>query len=99
MLQQNDVILDSLPPITVIITADEIANKDLAMLRAIQAAHYIDGRRVSEEKVLLQLAQEIELDKQLFQQTFATNKDQPTNIFNQVVFYYCIKLLVLVFRH
>ncbi|HGJ5875951.1 MAG TPA: hypothetical protein ACHBX0_05575 [Arsenophonus sp.] len=68
------------------------------MLRAIQARHYIDGYRVSEEKVLLQLAQEIELDEQLFQQTFAINKYQPINIFNQVVLYY-IKLLVLVFRH
>lgn len=79
MLQQNDVILDSLPPITAIITADKLANKGLAMLNAIQTAHYIDGLRVSDENILLQLAQQIELDKQLFQQTFAINKDEPTN--------------------
>lgn len=70
MLQQNDVILDSLPPITAIITADELANKGLTMLKAIQTAHYIDGCRVSDEDTLLQLAQQIGLDKQLFQQTF-----------------------------
>ncbi|WP_245677260.1 hypothetical protein [Candidatus Arsenophonus triatominarum] len=36
MLQQNDVILDSLPPITAIITANKLADKGLAMLKAIQ---------------------------------------------------------------
>lgn len=49
------------------------------MLNSIQTEHYIDGLRVSDENILLQLAQQIGLDKQLFQQTFAINKDEPTN--------------------
>jgi putative protein-disulfide isomerase len=59
LLHDTGTIYDSLPPITAILLAEEIAGRGLAMLARLQRAHYFDGRRVAEAPVLAELAADI----------------------------------------
>ncbi|OYX11988.1 MAG: hypothetical protein B7Z15_10740 [Rhizobiales bacterium 32-66-8] len=61
----------SLPPITAICAADEIApGRGFALLEAIQTAHYRDGRRVIALEVLADLAVDCGLDRAAFTEAF-----------------------------
>jgi putative protein-disulfide isomerase len=67
LLLDPTMILDSLPPISAILATQSLdATKNLRMLRAIQRAHYIGGRRVVEHDVLCDIAAEIGLDRSAF---------------------------------
>ena len=57
----------SRPTIAAILAADQLrSGRGLAMLSAIQRAHYIDGRRVVQDDVLTDLAASIGLDAKAF---------------------------------
>jgi putative protein-disulfide isomerase len=65
LLLDPTMVLDSLPPIAAILAAQSIVpEKALPMLRAIQRAHYVEGRRVVEHNVLLDIAVECGLDRE-----------------------------------
>jgi putative protein-disulfide isomerase len=67
LLLDPTMILDSSPPIAAILAAQSIdADKALPMLRAIQRAHYVEGRRVVEHDVLCDIAVECGLDRAAF---------------------------------
>ncbi len=66
LLRDNDAVFDSEPPIAAVLAADAIAGRGLDLLARIQAAHYVEGRRVSELSVLIDLAVETGLEKQAF---------------------------------
>ena len=55
-------VLDSGPPITAVLAADEIADAGLDVLARLQQAHYVEGRRIAELAVLKELAAELGLD-------------------------------------
>ncbi|MEG0053300.1 MAG: DsbA family protein [Comamonas sp.] len=63
--------LDSEPPTTALLAAEELAGKGLEMLHAQQKAHYVDGKRISEAAVLRALAEDIGLDATDFAAAYA----------------------------
>ncbi len=61
LLRDPGAVLDSAPPITAILAADELAGAGLDMLARLQMAHYVEGRRIAEFAVLEDLAAELGL--------------------------------------
>jgi len=71
LLARDDTVYDSLPPIAAILAAGAIsAGSEAAMLRAIQYAHYREGRAIVQEDVLADLAQSLQIDRALFIGTY-----------------------------
>lgn len=61
LLRDETTRLDSTPPTRAILAAAALGASALAMLHAIQSAHYVAGRKVAEPEVLLTLAQTLGL--------------------------------------
>jgi putative protein-disulfide isomerase len=71
LLLDPTMVLDSLPPTAAILAAASIEpHTALPMLRAIQRAHWVDGRRVVEHNVLCEIAVECGLDREAFEPAF-----------------------------
>jgi putative protein-disulfide isomerase len=70
LLCDEGAVFDSAPPITAVLTAERLGQHGLDLLARLQAAHYVEGRRVAEPDVLLGLAAEIGLDGQTFARAF-----------------------------
>lgn len=67
LLADRDTLLWSRPTIAAILAAGTIRpDAELAMLQAIQHAHYVEGRRVVESAVLADVANAIDLDRTAF---------------------------------
>ncbi|CAN7422427.1 DsbA family protein [Pseudoduganella sp. LjRoot289] len=62
LLRDTSAVMDSAPPSTAILAAEELAGRGLDMLHRIQSAHYAEGRRIADMPVLAELAQELGLD-------------------------------------
>lgn len=56
LLCDAEALFDSTPPIAAIRAVGHCGGQPLAMLTAIQQAHYVDGRRIAEEPTLRELA-------------------------------------------
>jgi putative protein-disulfide isomerase len=61
LLRDQEAVFDSEPPIAAVLAADAIAERGLDLLARIQTAHYVEGRRIAERSVLVELADEIGL--------------------------------------
>lgn len=61
LLNDPTVVLDSRPPIAATVLAEAVSGTGLALLRRIQRAHYVEGRKVSEPAVLSEVAGELGL--------------------------------------
>ena len=70
LLRDTSAVLDSAPPITAMLAADEVAGAGLDMLSRLQHAHYVEGRRIAQATVLRELATEIGLDANAFNSAF-----------------------------
>ena len=66
LLRDHGAVLDSAPPITAVLAADELAGAGLDMLARLQQAHYVEGRRIADAAVLEELAAELGLDVEAF---------------------------------
>jgi putative protein-disulfide isomerase len=62
LLLDHGAVLDSEPPITAVLAADELAGAGLDVLARLQQAHYVEGRRIADVAVLKDLAAELGLD-------------------------------------
>ncbi len=62
--------LDSEPPTTAILAAQAMSSDGLEMLKRIQMAHFIDGRRISRRATLIDIAAEMDLDREAFAASF-----------------------------
>jgi len=71
LLQDHSAVLNSAPPITAILAAEEIAGRGLDMLARLQMAHYVEGRRISEESVLLELGTDLGLPEEPLRAAFS----------------------------
>lgn len=69
MLDEPDLVLDSAPPLQAILAAAQ-QHKALTMLKAVQHAHYVSGRHISEPNTLLEIAHEIDLDIEQYQRDY-----------------------------
>lgn len=78
LLRDTTAVLDSTPPIAAILAAQKLSGQGLAMLRRIQRAHYVDGRRVADQPVLQALAEEIGLDRIAFAKNYEEMLRDPT---------------------
>ena len=66
LLHDTDAVLDSEPPTAAVLAADAIAGRGLDMLTQLQTAHYVDGRRIAERSVLIEVAAKLGLDASAF---------------------------------
>ena len=70
LLRDTSTVLDSTPPIAAIVTATTLAGRGHDLLRRIQRAHFVEGRRVADTAVLQSLAEDIGLDAHDFAGAF-----------------------------
>ncbi|MFN6996850.1 MAG: DsbA family protein [Aquincola tertiaricarbonis] len=70
LLHYGGAVLDSEPPITAVLAAEQLAGRSADLLARVQAAHYQQGRRIAEPAVLRALAADIGLDEAAFSQAF-----------------------------
>jgi putative protein-disulfide isomerase len=78
LLRNNGAVLDSEPPTTAILAAEQIAGKGLALLSALQIAHYVEGKVIADAVTISEAAQHIGLDSHAFQQALTTLSGAPT---------------------
>lgn len=70
LLRDESAVFDSVPPTVAILAAEQLGGRGLELLGRLQTAHYVEGRRIADEAVLLALAQSIGLEAQPFQSAF-----------------------------
>lgn len=70
LLRDTDAVMDSTPPTTAILAAEQLGGLGLAMLHRLQRAHYLEGRRIADSDVLAALAADLGLNAKAFAQTF-----------------------------
>lgn len=56
LLRDDTAVFDSTPPITAVMAAEAVDGRGLELLGRLQTAHYLEGRRLADESVLLELA-------------------------------------------
>lgn len=66
LLNDSSAVMDSAPPTTAVLAADQVAVRGLDMLHRLQRAHYVEGLRIAEADVLTSLARDIGLDGAAF---------------------------------
>ena len=66
LLRDTGAVFDSEPPIGAILAAELLGGRGLDMLERIQKAHYVEGRRVADRGVLVDLAADIGLPEATF---------------------------------
>lgn len=78
LLRDHGAVLDSAPPITAVLAAEQLAGRGADMLARVQVAHYQQGRRIAEAELLQTLAVELGLDSEAFATCFASLSGAPT---------------------
>ncbi|WP_337261290.1 MULTISPECIES: DsbA family protein [unclassified Serratia (in: enterobacteria)] len=66
LLRDTTAVMDSIPPITAILAAEQLAGRGIDMLHRIQEAHYQEGQRIADTPVLTTLAKELGLASAAF---------------------------------
>ena len=72
LLRDHSAVFDSAPPTAAILVAEQLGGHGLELLGRLQTAHYVEGRRIADEAVLLELAQSIGLPVQAFLAALST---------------------------
>jgi len=78
LLNDRSAVFDSEPPTTAILAAERLGHRGLDLLKRIQHAHFVEGRKVADPTVLRALAVEIGLDGKAFDDCYASLAGQPT---------------------
>jgi putative protein-disulfide isomerase len=78
LLRDHDAVFDSAPPIAAVLAADAVAGRGLDLLARIQTAHYVEGRRIAESSVLIDLAADIGLEEERFAAAFYLMRGEST---------------------
>jgi putative protein-disulfide isomerase len=76
LLRDETAVFDSAPPIAAVLAAEQIAGRGIELLGRLQTAHYVEGRRLADKSVLIELAKEIGLEPLAFE---AALKSTPTD--------------------
>ncbi|NSL56363.1 DsbA family protein [Uliginosibacterium aquaticum] len=66
LLRDTAAVFDSEPPTAAMLAAEEIAGRGLDMLAQLQIAHYVEGRRIADRAVLIEVAASLGLDAESF---------------------------------
>ncbi|MNS48176.1 hypothetical protein D3C72_807360 [compost metagenome] len=78
LLRDTDAVFDSEPPTTAILAAEELSGRGLDLLKRVQHAHYVEGRRIADSAVLKTLAREIGLDGATFDAAYDATQGADT---------------------
>jgi putative protein-disulfide isomerase len=70
LLRDETAVFDSAPPIAAVLAAQQVAGRGLELLGRLQSAHYVEGRRIADETVLIELANDIGLEAEAFLSAF-----------------------------
>ena len=79
LLTDHSAWLDSEPPTAAVLAAERVGGAGLDMLSRLYEAHYVEGRRIADEQVLNDLANELGLDRQLFSQSLVDFRGEAVN--------------------
>ncbi|KAB0493727.1 DsbA family protein [Pseudomonas vancouverensis] len=72
LLRDHSALFDSTPPTAAVLAAEAIAGRGLELLGRLQTAHYVEGRRIADAAVLIEMAQGIGLEPPAFKKAFET---------------------------
>lgn len=78
LLLDREVVLDSAPPIAAMLAAERLARRGLDLLSRLQTAYYVEGRRIAETPVLIELAGTIGLAPAAFAAALAETQGEAT---------------------
>ncbi|HKX40270.1 MAG TPA: DsbA family protein [Burkholderiaceae bacterium] len=78
LLRDRSAVMDSAPPTTAVLAAEQLGGRGLDLLARLQTAHYVEGRRIAERDVLIELALEIGLERDTFGTAFDRLAGAPT---------------------
>jgi putative protein-disulfide isomerase len=78
LLRDHTAVFDSAPPTTAVLAADELGGCGLDLLARMQTAHYVEGRRIADREVLIELALGIGLEREPFAAAFDRLAGAPT---------------------
>jgi putative protein-disulfide isomerase len=70
LLRDEEAVFDSAPPTAAVLAAEQLEGRGLALLERLQTAHYVEGRRIADETVLLELANSIGFEAEAFRRSF-----------------------------
>ncbi|MFL6968416.1 DsbA family protein [Pseudomonas alvandae] len=70
LLRDEEAVFDSAPPTAAVLAAEQLEGRGLALLERLQTAHYVEGRRIADETVLLELANSIGFGAEVFRRSF-----------------------------
>ncbi|MFO6421767.1 DsbA family protein [Hylemonella sp. W303a] len=59
LLRDSSAVFDSEPPTAAMLAAEQMAGRGLDMLARLQTAHYVEGRRLADRDVLIEIATEM----------------------------------------
>lgn len=79
LLNDTSAVFDSEPPTTAILAAEQLGLRGLDLLKRIQRAHFVEGRKVADQAVLRELAVDIGLDGAAFEAAYAALAGKPTH--------------------
>lgn len=71
LLRDAGAVYDSEPPIAALLAAEQLAGRGADLLARLQTAHYVEGRRIADTGVLVELAAGIGLAREPFTQALA----------------------------
>ncbi|QBK05371.1 DsbA family protein [Hylemonella gracilis] len=66
LLRDTSAVFDSEPPTAAMLVAEQLAGRGLDMLARLQTAHYVEGRRIADRAVLIDIAAELGLPRDAF---------------------------------
>jgi putative protein-disulfide isomerase len=66
LLRDTGAVFDSEPPTAAMLAAEQLAGRGLDMLARLQTAHYVEGRRIADREVLIDIAAGIGLPRAAF---------------------------------
>jgi putative protein-disulfide isomerase len=78
LLRDASAVLDSEPPTTAVLAAEQVAQRGLDMLARLQIAHYVEGLRLTDTTTLIDLAAWLDIDRARFAQAFEALRGAPT---------------------
>lgn len=79
LLSDHSAWLDSEPPTAAVLAAEQVNTAGLEMLARLYEAHYLEGRRIADEAVLIDLAQEVGLDRRAFSEALGMLRGAAVN--------------------
>ena len=70
LLRDHSAVFDSTPPTAAVLAAEQLGGHGLELLGRLQTAHYVEGRRIADDAVLLELAHSVGLPVEAFLAAF-----------------------------